>query len=584
MPRHPLAHSPPPTPISVADENVTRRHRLRAGDVRRAHPAAATALPVVGLDPAGARTPVRNRRTDLRARHEGRAAPQSRSVTGHRPVHAAGGRVADALGGRARRAGARARRARRRPRGPRRGGDPRQRRSRGPRRLRGRAPGPGGPRARRSAHRRHPVRQGCEPGADIDLGVFARKPPARAVTYVRRIDDATVQRGYRSHLPGWIGLVRGAIGLAGLGARLRAHLLRRRGIRGARRHRPARQPRSTSQRSRAASSPSSSCRCSRCRSRRSPSREACTRPTSRASASTFASRRRIACAPRSRRRPPTSSRRADETTATRRTRRAPGVVNVYERLLPYAVLFGMEREWVRVIRQRSRAPRAVAVPLFDAVTSRSLSDASSSIGRLAATPGLAPGLVEQLLVELELVVFRRIVGRRILGRRRRRGRLRRTMRLWSLHPSTLDRLRSSRAGARRCSRRRCSRAARAATPGTRSSSASARVRTRSTRSGTSSGRCVRRRRCAATGSTARASSERMPPSPAIPVTDGPARLRAGHLRAKVTLRDAAWLARLPRCRAGRSELRRRARRHRGVGAAVAATLGSWPSCTSASER
>ena len=117
---------------------------------------------------------------------------------------------------------------------------------------------------------------------------------------------------------------------------------------------------------------------------------------------------------------------------------SPGarVVNVYERLLPYAVLFGMEREWVQVIRSAAGTGEPPRSPLFDAVTSRSLSDASSSIGRLAATPVSRAGLVEQLVVELELVVVRRILGRRILGRRRRRGRLRRPMRLWSLHPST----------------------------------------------------------------------------------------------------------------------------------------------------
>ena len=68
---------------------------------------------------------------------------------------------------------------------------------------------------------------------------------------------------------------------------------------------------------------------------------------------------------------------------------APGdsIVNVYERLLPYAVLFGMEREWVDVIRSASPvAEVATKVSLFDAVSSSSLSDASSSIGRLAATP------------------------------------------------------------------------------------------------------------------------------------------------------------------------------------------------------
>ena len=62
-------------------------------------------------------------------------------------------------------------------------------------------------------------------------------------------------------------------------------------------------------------------------------------------------------------------------------------MNVYERLLPYAVLFGMEREWVDVIRSASPAVAAATrVSLFDAVSSQSLSDASSSIGHLATTP------------------------------------------------------------------------------------------------------------------------------------------------------------------------------------------------------
>ena len=67
---------------------------------------------------------------------------------------------------------------------------------------------------------------------------------------------------------------------------------------------------------------------------------------------------------------------------------APGdsIVNVYERLLPYAVLFGMEREWAEVIRSAGTAEVVERVSLLDAVSSRSLSDASSSIGRLAATP------------------------------------------------------------------------------------------------------------------------------------------------------------------------------------------------------
>jgi len=71
--------------------------------------------------------------------------------------------------------------------------------------------------------------------------------------------------------------------------------------------------------------------------------------------------------------------------------RGADVVNLYERLLPYAVLFGMEREWVRVIRAAAGTEPATRLALFDAVTSHSLSDASSSIGRLAATPVSRPG-------------------------------------------------------------------------------------------------------------------------------------------------------------------------------------------------
>jgi uncharacterized membrane protein YgcG len=55
------------------------------------------------------------------------------------------------------------------------------------------------------------------------------------------------------------------------------------------------------------------------------------------------------------------------------------------------VLFGIEREWVRVIRAAAGTEPATRLALFDAVTSRSLSDASSSIGRLAATPVSRPG-------------------------------------------------------------------------------------------------------------------------------------------------------------------------------------------------
>jgi len=91
---------------------------------------------------------------------------------------------------------------------------------------------------------------------------------------------------------------------------------------------------------------------------------------------------------------------ADLVSAGRRpygeTPNAPGadVVNLYERLLPYAVLFGMEREWAKVIRSAAPATTDAAtsrLALLDAVTSHSLGDASSSIGRLAATPVSRPG-------------------------------------------------------------------------------------------------------------------------------------------------------------------------------------------------
>ena len=109
---------------------------------------------------------------------------------------------------------------------------------------------------------------------------------------------------------------------------------------------------------------------------------------------------------------------------------APGdsIVNVYERLLPYAVLFGMEREWVEVIRSASPvAEVATKVSLFDAVSSQ-LALRRLVVDRAPRGDARhALGLVEQLLVELELVVVRRFVRRRIVRRRRRRRRVRRPL-------------------------------------------------------------------------------------------------------------------------------------------------------------
>lgn len=230
----------------------------------------------------------------------------------------------------------------------------------------------------------------AEPGADVDLGAFARKPPARAVTYVRRIDEFTVQRGYRSRLPAWIGRLRGFIQTSGMPLALLLIffadgafvVLAPLGTLGDLIYFAA-----------VGSAffafiglPFVSL------------------PTSTLTVAggmhrTYLDgiREYLALAEEDRLRAAQSPRTADLVSSGRRpygdAPGAPGagVVNLYERLLPYAVLFGMEREWVRVIRAAAGTEAATRVALFDAVTSRSLSDASSSIGRLAATPVSRPG-------------------------------------------------------------------------------------------------------------------------------------------------------------------------------------------------
>lgn len=65
----------------------------------------------------------------------------------------------------------------------------------------------------------------------------------------------------------------------------------------------------------------------------------------------------------------------------------PGtVVNVYERLLPYAVLFGLEKSWAKTIRARVGVETdAVArLALLDAMSTRSLRDASVAVSRTVA--------------------------------------------------------------------------------------------------------------------------------------------------------------------------------------------------------
>ena len=223
-------------------------------------------------------------------------------------------------------------------------------------------------------------------GAAVDLGAFAKSPPIRAVTYVRRIDEFTVQRGYRSKLPGWIGSVRAAAQLGGFFLAMAliffsdsaAGVLSAAGPAGMVIYVGAivsgffafiilpffSLPKSV-----------------------------LTLAGGVHKTYLEGIREYLRLAEEDRLRAAQSPRTADLVSSGRRAYgdepNSPGdsIVNVYERLLPYAVLFGMEREWVDVIRSASPVVETVdRVSLFDAVSSRSLSDASSSIGRLAVTP------------------------------------------------------------------------------------------------------------------------------------------------------------------------------------------------------
>jgi uncharacterized membrane protein YgcG len=226
----------------------------------------------------------------------------------------------------------------------------------------------------------------AKPGARVDLGAFAKSPPVRAVTYVRRIDEFTVQRGYRSKLPPWIGAVRGAAQIGGFFLAMGLIFFGDGAFEVLAEFAPLGNliyiaaivsgffafiflpflslPKST-----------------------------LTLAGGMHKTYLEGIREYLRLAEEDRLRAAQSPRTADLVSSGRRPfgdePNAPGadIVNVYERLLPYAVLFGMEREWVQVIRSASPvAAEATRVSLLDAVSSQSLSDASSSIGRLAATP------------------------------------------------------------------------------------------------------------------------------------------------------------------------------------------------------
>lgn len=227
--------------------------------------------------------------------------------------------------------------------------------------------------------------KGADAGERIDLGAFARTPPSRAVTYVRRIDTSTVQRGYRADLPSWITSVRAFAQLSGVALALLLifvgdvtwELLAPLGGWGSLIYFTAIAsgffatfglP--------LVSMPSTVLTVAGGRHR------------------TYLEgiREYLLLAEQDRLRAAQSPRSADLVSAGVRpygeTPNAAGadVVNLYERLLPYAVLFGLEREWVDVIRSGGGSDAASRAPLFDVVTSHSLSDASQSIGRLASTP------------------------------------------------------------------------------------------------------------------------------------------------------------------------------------------------------
>lgn len=226
----------------------------------------------------------------------------------------------------------------------------------------------------------------AKPGDRIDLGLFERKPPTRAVTYVRRIDASTVDRGYRSKRPAWIGAVRAGLQFGGfviaivmlffqdgvpsvltdlgpLGGWL--NLLSIVSAFGAFILLPfIGLPQTT-----------------------------LTVAGGRHKTYLEGIRQYLELAEEDRLRAAQAPQTADLVSSGVRPfgdlPNAPGanVVNLYERLLPYAVLFGLEKHWIEVIRAVA-PPVAIGpqLPLFDSLTSNSLSHASSSIGRLAATP------------------------------------------------------------------------------------------------------------------------------------------------------------------------------------------------------
>jgi hypothetical protein len=224
----------------------------------------------------------------------------------------------------------------------------------------------------------------AEPDARMSLGAFARTPPPRAVAYVRRIEQTVVQRGYRATRPSWMGTVKTALQYGGL---LTAILLLFSG-----RPEVLADLGSTGSAVYFAAIAAGVISFVALPFVRLPK----TRLTSTGGVHrTFLEgiREYLSLAEEDRLRAAQSPQTADLVSAGRRAYgdepNAPGAstVNLYERLLPYAVLFGMEDEWVRVIRQAQPAAAAAShVVLFQALETSRLTDASASVGRLAAAP------------------------------------------------------------------------------------------------------------------------------------------------------------------------------------------------------
>lgn len=223
----------------------------------------------------------------------------------------------------------------------------------------------------------------AEIGARVSLATFAQKPPARAVTYVRRVEESTVQRGYRAAAPGWVGSLRGWMQFGAFALAMVLLVA------------PGLSEVAFDAAGGAVAVVIALCFVTFIGAPFVPLPTTTLTVAGGEHVHELAGiREYLELAEADRLRAAQTPQTADLVSSGRRAfgdDRPGSVVNVYERLLPYAVLFGQEREWADVIRtQLPAAPDVGRLALLDVVGSRSLSDASSSLGRLAATPVSSP--------------------------------------------------------------------------------------------------------------------------------------------------------------------------------------------------